>query len=102
MRLLLRNSLSLQGCRVTNQTDDSVAWVLLMHQLEEAKEHLPDLTNQMATMRRIDEAEFANSFGQVCARMNRTWHGGNQTCELTDGQQRTAFTQFPRDMSPSA
>lgn len=84
------------------QTDDSVAWVFLMDQLEEAKEHLTDLTNQMATMGRIDEAEFASCLGQVCAHLNRAWHGRNQTCESTDGQQRAAFMQFPQDLSTSA
>lgn len=97
---LARDTLSLQGgYRVINQADNNLAWALLMDELDDAKEHLTDLTNQMATTGRIDEADFATCLGHVYAHLNRAWHRRNQTCESTD-EQRAQFTQFPQDLSP--
>jgi len=97
---LPRDTLSLQGgYRVINQTDNNVAWTLLMDELDDAKEYLTDLTNQMATTGRIDEGDFARHLGHVYAHLNRAWHGRNRACESTD-EQRAQFTQFPKDLSP--
>jgi len=83
---------------VINQTDNNVAWTLLMDELDDAKEYLTDLTNQMATTGRIDEGDFARHLGHVYAHLNRAWHGRNQRRESTD-EQRAQFTQFPKDLS---
>jgi hypothetical protein len=97
---LAKGTLSLQGgYQVINQTDNNVAWTLLMAELDDAKEYLTDLTNQMATTGRIDEADFATRLGDVYAHLNRAWHRRNQTCKSTD-EQRAQFTQSPQDLSP--
>jgi hypothetical protein len=70
-----------------------------MDELAEANEHLTELTNEMATEGRIDEAEFATCLGRVYAHLNRAWHGRNRTSKSTD-EQRATFTQFPQDLSP--
>jgi hypothetical protein len=56
-----------RGKRVINQTEHYLACVLLMDELDEAKEHLDVLMKLMATNGRMDEAEFATYLGHVYA-----------------------------------
>lgn len=59
-----------------NETDNHVAWVLLIDELDEAREHLTELTNRMYHDGRIDESEYAVRLGHIYAHLNRAGIGG--------------------------
>ncbi|MBS0373257.1 MAG: hypothetical protein JSR73_01645 [Proteobacteria bacterium] len=82
-----------------NRTDHYVAWALLIDELDEAREHLSNLTEQMARDGRIDESEYAAHLGHVFAHLNRAWNGRDFSGDATDGQ-REAMSLYPSDLTP--
>ncbi len=82
-----------------NQKEHYVAWVLLITQLDDAKEHLENLIKKMEQDGGIADIEFAIELGHVYAHLNRGWHSRNQESEITV-KQLPLFSQFPKDLKP--
>jgi hypothetical protein len=82
-----------------NSTDSYVAWALLVDELDEAREHLQSLINQMATSGAIEDEEFAVELGHVYAHLNRAWHVRSQDGEIST-EQWAKFSAFPKDLEP--
>ena len=82
-----------------NAKDHDVAWALLIAELDEAREHLENLTHDMNSQGVMDESEFAVHLGHVFAHLNRAWHSRDQPSEITN-EQWTPFSQFPSDLQP--
>ena len=82
-----------------NQSDNCVAWALLLTGLDEAQEHLKALVDQMHSAGFIDEPEFATYLGHVYAHLNRAWHARNQEEDISE-EQWPVFSQFPKDIKP--
>jgi hypothetical protein len=82
-----------------NQKDNFEAWVGLIDGLDEAKEHLASLMNQLHSAGQMDESEFAVHLGHVYAHLNRVWNRRNRASELTDQEWET-FSAFPTDIRP--
>lgn len=82
-----------------NKTDDHAAWVHLIDELDEAKEHLAELTNELHREGCMDESELAVHLGHVYAHLNRVWNGRNHAGLLTD-KVWEIFSQFPKDIEP--
>jgi hypothetical protein len=78
---------------------DYAAWAGLVTELDEAREHLAALIEEMVKQGRIDDATFEVQLGHIYAHLNRVWHSRNQTEEIGDAQW-VAFTEFPRDLKP--
>jgi hypothetical protein len=57
-----------------NNKDNPVAWALLVTELDEAREHLESLTNEMVKAGTIEDTEFAVQLGHIYAHLNRVWH----------------------------
>ena len=82
-----------------NAKEHYVAWAGLITELDEAREHLEKLTNDINSQGLIDESEFAVYLGHVFAHLNRAWHSRNQASEITE-EQWVPFSQFPTDLQP--
>ena len=82
-----------------NQKDNFIAWVLLVENLDEAREHLQELIEAMTKRGNYDESEFSVELGHIYAHLNRVWHSRNLTSEITS-EQWPAFSQFPKDLQP--
>ncbi len=82
-----------------NYTDHPVALALLLTELEEAKEHLEKLIQDMGNRGRMDDAEFAVYLGHVYAHLNRVWHARDLATEIPDDQ-RDMYSRFPSDLTP--
>jgi hypothetical protein len=82
-----------------NSKDNNVVWALLIMDMDEAREHLEDLTNQMSKDGEIDEAEFAAHLGHVYAHLNRIWNSRNKTEEISSDEW-SDYSQFPKDLQP--
>jgi len=83
------------------QDDHTVAWSILMYELQDAHEHLDSLIKQMSREGAIEEDDFAVQLGHVFAHLNRSWHGRSDealdTISQSDHQKRS---QFPNDLFP--
>jgi len=82
-----------------NRNDNPVAWPLLLQELDEAKEHLENLINQMHLAGEVEQEDFAVHLGHIYAHLNRVWHAKNQDAEISD-EQRPVYSQFPTDLKP--
>ena len=56
-----------------NSKDNPTEWALLISELDEAKEHLEELTEEMANKGTISEDESRVHLGHVYAHLNRSW-----------------------------
>ena len=84
-----------------NSKSSPVSWVLLIDELDEAKEHLESLITDMAGAGEMDEDEFAIYLGHVYAHLNRAWNGRYSSLDLVlSDEQRDSFSQFPIDIKP--
>jgi hypothetical protein len=83
-----------------NQSDNPVAWALLTQEIDDLREHLASLANQMAATGRIDEEDFAVQIGHAFAHLNRTWHRRNDPADQISDENWAAFSRFPTDIDP--
>lgn len=82
-----------------NQNDHPVAWALLLYELDEAREHLSQLIDEMSRAGSIEDSTIAADLGHIYAHLNRIWHARNQDHEISE-EQRHTFSQFPTDLDP--
>ena len=85
--------------RMINNKDNPVAWALLVTELDEAREHLESLTNEMVKAGTIEDTEFAVQLGHIYAHLNRVWHSRSKPDEIEE-KQWTIYSQFPKDLNP--
>jgi hypothetical protein len=79
-----------------------VAWVMLLDQLADAREHLGALLVQMQTDGAIEEPDFAVQLGHVFAHLNRAWHGRDDaTLDTVSEQEFAARSRYPLDLWPA-
>ena len=76
-----------------------VEWAMLLYELEDAREHLSSLVNQMNAAGGIDEVDYAVQLGHVFAHLNRGWNPRSLKGEIPDGE-REKFTRFPDNLDP--
>jgi len=57
--------------------DNPVQWALMVMSLDDARDHLAALTEQMAEEGGIEEQEFKVQLGHVYAHLNRCWNSRN-------------------------
>ena len=82
-----------------NQKNNYAEYAMLLTELDDAREHLEALVNEMKNSVSFDEADFAVDLGHVYAHLNRAWHARNQASEVTS-EQHAAFSEFPHDLKP--
>lgn len=71
-----------------------------MYELEDAKEHLENMIDQMNKDGAIEEdSEFRIRMGHVFAHLNRGWNIRNRVGEY-DESERELFSMFPKDLEP--
>lgn len=82
-----------------NNKENPVAWALLLTELDEAREHIEELTNKMNKEGSIEESEYSVYLGHIYAHLNRAWHSRNQDGEITE-EQWPVYSRFPKDVNP--
>ena len=82
-----------------SENDNPVEWALLLYDLDEAKEHLESLIDQMNKGGKIDEEDYAVQLGHVFAHLNRDWNARNLEGEIPEGEHEK-FSRFPDDLDP--
>lgn len=81
-----------------NQSTNPAEWALLIYEVDDAKEHLQGLLEQMA-QGKIDEMDYQVQLGHIYAHLNRAWNTRNKLGECSD-EEREAFSAFPKDIKP--
>ncbi|MFL9878646.1 hypothetical protein PQR63_09650 [Herbaspirillum rhizosphaerae] len=76
-----------------------VGWALLISELEDAKEHLSTLIENMHQDSEYDNANLRIDLGHVFAHLNRAWHRRDIREDLSDVEWEKA-SQFPADIEP--
>ena len=82
-----------------NSKINPVEWSSLLYELEDAKEHLESLLNEMESNGEIDETEYEVQIGHIFAHLNRSWNTRNKIGEYTE-KERGFYTAFPNDILP--
>jgi hypothetical protein len=85
---------------VINQSDNPVAWALLVQEIDDVREHLASLARQMASEGRIDDEDFAVQIGHAYAHLNRIWHRRNNPADEISDEAWERFSRFPTDIEP--
>ena len=82
-----------------DQNTNPVPWSLLVSRLDDARQHLEKLVDDMAANGSIEEEELRVALGHIYAHLNRAWHTRDQTADVaeTDWAQ---ISRFPNDVDP--
>lgn len=82
-----------------DQNTNPVPWSLLVSGLDDAREHLALLVEEMAAKGSIDEEELRIALGHIYAHLNRAWHSRDHTEEITQ-KDWAQISRFPTDVEP--
>ena len=74
-------------------------WSTLHYELDDAKEHLESLINQLNESEAIDEEDFKVQLSHVYAHINRSWNFRNLNHDL-NSEENDLLSQFPKDIVP--
>ena len=80
-----------------NGKDNPVEWALLSYEIEEAIEHLQDISDKIIPGSGIDEEDFKIRMGHVYAHLNRIWHSRNHIGDISS-EQSEEYSEFPKDV----
>ncbi len=86
-----------------DRTSDPVAWARLVHDLEDAREHLSDLLLRITDHALYGEPELRVDLGHVYAHLNRAWNLRNVPDAASRGfgpDEWDAWSRFPTDLAP--
>lgn len=85
---------------MVNAKDNPVAWALLVQGIEDAREHIASLVDQMNRAGTIEEEDFAVQLGHAYAHINRVWNARNHAGEEMTDEEWEIFSRFPHDIKP--
>ncbi|MBC3930407.1 hypothetical protein [Undibacterium curvum] len=82
-----------------NKQNSPVGWAMLMYELEDAKEHLSNLINQIESDPDYEEANLRIDLGHVYSHLNRAWHRRDKADDVSE-QEWIEASKFPSDLEP--
>jgi hypothetical protein len=88
-----------------NRKQNSVAWALMVDELEDAHEHLGGLVARLndGQQHEMSDVELGLALGHVYSHLNRAWHRRNVEGEVAEDPPQELFdlwSQFPTDIDP--
>ncbi len=81
---------------VITSNDNPVEWALLVHDLDDAREHLVDLL-AASNSPDFDETEFGIQLAHIYSHLNRAWNGRTHAGNRSDADFQR-FSEFPKDL----
>lgn len=81
-----------------NAKDNPVEWALLLHELEDAEEHLKDLGEQMISCGEISDEDYRITLGHIYSHINRAWNSRSRLGEQSD-ELFVAESRMPNDIT---
>ncbi|HEX9950693.1 MAG TPA: hypothetical protein VGB53_02920 [Rubricoccaceae bacterium] len=73
---------------------------MVAFELDEAAQHLQDLTRRLSASSGYGDPEFRIDLGHVYAHLNRAWHRRNTSSDSPSADEFDAWSQFPTDVPP--
>lgn len=80
-----------------NKEQTPVEWAMLMYELDDAREHLENMIEEMNSDPAFDESVFRVGLGHIFSHLNRAWHRRNLVGDLDDEAWHAA-SKFPSDL----
>jgi hypothetical protein len=80
-----------------DKDENPAAWALLLDELDDAREHLENLVNEMSTSDDFSEVEFRIALGHIYAHLNREWHGRGD-CGEAALEKHDEYSELPTDL----
>jgi hypothetical protein len=84
---------------VIDQKSSPESWALLVQDLDDLREHLESLVNQMCADGRIDDEDYAVQIAHAYAHLNRAWNSRNSVNWDVDAEWE-AMSRFPEGLDP--
>jgi hypothetical protein len=81
--------------------DNYAEWALLMHELDDAKEHLETLMREMTDDPEYDEANLRVDLGHIYSHLNRAWNARTRLGTEWSQEEHEVLSQFPKDIDPT-
>lgn len=85
---------------MVNKNEHYVEWVLLIQNLEDAKEHLENLIMSMIEQPDYEETDFQFDLAHVYNHLNRAWNSRHDINGIIYDQW-DKYNQFPIDLNPT-
>ena len=82
-----------------DKKSNPVEWSLLMYELEDAKEHLSNLIDELYLTKHFNETDFKIKIGHIYGHLNRIYHSCNHVGEVSD-EEWLEYSRFPTDIEP--
>ena len=79
-----------------------VAWAMFLDELEDAREHLAGMIDELVNDADFDEDMFRIYLGHIYAHLNRAWNNRHTASDNYDDEKWFAARQFPDDLTPIA
>ncbi len=70
-----------------------------MYELEDTKEHLSNLINDLHSSKYLDETDFKIQIAHIYSHLNRIYNSRNHTGEISD-EEFLQYSEFPTDIKP--
>ena len=80
-----------------NSKENPVEWASLMYELDDLKEHLESLVDQMTESGKIEVEEYQIQIGHLYAHLNRAWNTRNLIGDIKETDLEN-LTKFPKDI----
>lgn len=80
--------------------DHPVEWALFLAELEDAREHLSTLVDDLVREGQVHRGSFSVDLGHVYSHLNRAWHRHEHVGDLAEEEWTTA-SAFPTDLRPT-
>jgi len=82
-----------------DQKSSPVDWARFLCELEDARDHLGNLIEQIAKAGEFEEEDFGIQFGHIYSHLNRAWHSRGYVGEVTK-ELWVQNSQYPCDLKP--
>ena len=82
-----------------NKDQNPVGWAMLMHELDDAKEHLTNLIAEIKNDLEYNDGNLRVDLGHLYSHLNRAWYRRNKSEDITEAEWVEA-SKFPDDLEP--
>ena len=82
---------------MVNFEEQPEEWVALVTELDDAREHLQNMIDQMVLAKSIETEDFSVQMGHIYAHLNRSWYCRNGAEYANEGTWDEA-SAFPADL----
>jgi hypothetical protein len=84
---------------VISKKNNPVEWSQLLYELDDAKEHLESLIEEMTKSKDFDEIDFGIALRHIYSHLNRAWNAKDHIGEVST-EDFDNYSNMPTDLKP--